>query len=150
MAKESNKKGLATEHRSTPTERSREENNMILSIMTLGIYICITVQISKPKPLGLPLMCYIFYSTSYFIYHWITLVQPLFPGYSCIRLGHLLHIHRRFLLTMHFPELNSSQQGNCIRKENTVYLPSVFHLINLCCGQKLMCKPPFPSIVLHK
>lgn len=136
---ESNKKELATEHKSTLTERSRVENNMILPIMRLGFYIWITVHISKPEPLGLPLTCYVFYSTSYLIYHWITSLQPLFPGYSCIRLGYLLHIHSSFLLIVHLTVLNSSQQGNCIWNDNPIYLPSVFHLINLYWGQNLMC-----------
>lgn len=105
--------------------------------MGLGFYTWLIVQISKDEPQALSLICYVFYSFSKFIYRLITSVQPLFPGYICIRLGYLLHIHSRFLLKINFPELNSRQQGNCICKENTVHLPSVFHLINLYGRQNL-------------
>lgn len=105
--------------------------------MGLGFYTWLIVQISKDEPQALSLICYAFYSFSKFIYRLITSVQPLFPGYICIRLGYLLHIHSRFLLIMNFPEVNSRQQGNCICKENTVHLPSVFYLINLYGRQNL-------------
>lgn len=136
---ESNKKELATEHKSWPTERSRVENYTISSTMRLGFCIWMTVHISKSEPLGLPLICYVFYSTCCLIYRWITSLQPLSPGYDCIRLGHLLHIHSRFLLIVPFSVLNSSQQGKRIWNDNTMSLPSVSHLINLYRGQNLMC-----------
>lgn len=145
MAKESSKKGLATEYKSKTIERSREEHNMILLIIRLWFYIWVQYRFQSLSHWAC-LLSAIYFTISYLVYHSITSVQPLFPGYSCTRLGHLLHMHCRFLLIMYFPELNSSQQG---KKDSTVYLPSGFHLINLNCGQNLMCKNPLPYIVLH-
>lgn len=91
------KKGLATEYKSNPKEKSRNHHGPRIS----QLYNCSNSKRLNHRPCPFSAMHFTLLLTSF-----TTSVDPLFTGYSCIRWERLLHIHGRFLLIMNFPELN--------------------------------------------